>query len=80
MPEISSFMLSAIGLGLAVLVGILGLSFLMLPRGGENEVMRTIGAGILFLCIMGISGLVLMRCHSFAGTRQMSHPAAGSQR
>jgi hypothetical protein len=79
MPEISSFMLSAIGLGLALLVGALGLSFLTLPRGGENEVVRAIGAGILFVCIMGIIGLVLMRCHSFADTRQSS-PMAGTHR
>jgi hypothetical protein len=80
MPEMSSVVVSGIGLGLAVLVGILGLSFLLLPRGGENEVMRAIGAGILFLCVMGIFGLILMRCHSFAGTHQTSQPVSGARR
>jgi len=78
MAEISGFLLGAIELGLAVLVGLVGLLFLSLPRGGENEIARTIGAAILFVCFMGILGLLLMRNYSLADARPAPQPIAGS--
>ena len=66
-------------LGFALLVGMLGLSFLSLPRGGENEISRAIGTGILFLCAAAILGLTLMHYHSFTNVRESLVPVTGSR-
>jgi|HubBroStandDraft_6_1064221.scaffolds.fasta_scaffold2011784_1 hypothetical protein len=76
----SSLIFTVPMLVLALLIGAIGLSFLSVPRGGENEVTRAIGAGIMFICIMGIVGLLLVQFRPFNEIRPATGSATASHR
>jgi len=80
MTDMWSAIFSLFIAGLALAAGFVGLSFVRLPRGGENEFMRAIGAGILFMCFMAALGFVLFRSHVFVHPRQAPEVAGSPHR